>query len=489
MERHANKLLIAVGLLFIGLLSFSLGYVVRDSDIPTQEELELSCSLDETYHTFYEVMDLLVENHYSSPTRQELLEGAIDGMIESLDDPYTSYWDYEEARAFSERFGEVYVGIGVRVRYDDAGLIIEGVTSGSPADLAGIYVNDIITHINGEDIRGLNFYQIVERIIGEEGTSVVIGVYRQNVDETIYFDVIREQIENPSVTHTTYTKDGKTIGYIKVNTFGNDTNNLFQEAIVELEEQNIEGLIVDLRDNGGGYLHTVYFMMQKFLINDGTAMYYTEVFSNGVFSTVDYNSATTDKKPYEIVTLVNQNSASASEVFASAMQQHGGYLVVGQTTYGKGTMQTTLPLETTTADELHITVGKWLTADGIWVHTDGGTGGVVPDIEAEPTDMELAYKVFLFNGENILFDSVDDKTANVQVVLNGLGFDLRTDGYFDAATRDAIIWLQTEYNVNINGNLNEETLEVINSLLHDYQNNPDNDSILQAGIDALVNND
>lgn len=489
MERNSGKILIAIGLFFISMIAFSAGYIVRDQDIEECICLETECGIEETYHTFFEVLDMLEENHFSQPSKEELIEGAIEGMINSLDDPYTSYFDYEAAAAFADKFGEVYVGVGISVRYENNMLIIEDVFENSPAQEAGLRVNDVITHVNGENVTKLSLYQIIPKIIGEEGTDVTIGVYRSGFSDTLYFLVTRAVIEHPTVTYTTFEKNGQTIGYIEVSTFGDETYNKFIEAIADLEETGIDGMIIDLRDNGGGHLFTVFYMMQQFLIDDGNPIFSTEHYSNGLLQTTNYASSTDDKKPYDIVTLVNGNSASASEVFASGMQEHGDYILVGETTFGKGTMQTDKIIETTLQDELHITIGKWFTADGNWVHYEGGTDGITPDIIVSPSAAETAYKVFLIDEDALVFDTVDTRIANVQIVLNALGYNVRTDGYFDSVTMDAVLDIQTAYGLTINGQLNSETLEIINDLLHVYQNDPTNDSQLQAALDYLTNND
>ena len=488
MEKHGNKLLIIIGLFFVGLIGFSAGYVVRDSDIIQPDPIEEpTCGTDEELDTFFEVMEMLELDHYSQPEREDLIQGAIDGMIASLNDPYTTYFDYEDAEAFSEKFGETYVGIGIGVVFQEGQLIIESVFNNSPADEAGLIVNDIVTHIDGEDITDLDFYQIVQRIIGNEGTEVVIGVYRQGFDETLYFEITRAVIDNPTITYETYESNGQTVGYIKVNTFGDETFQKFYDALNDLESQNIDSMIIDLRDNGGGHLFTVFYMMQQFLVSDGLPMFQTEHYTEGLSQLTNYASSNNDRKDYDIVTLVNGNSASASEVFASGMQEHGGYTIVGTTTFGKGTMQTDKLLTTTQADSLHITIGKWLTSFGTWVNNDGGTGGVEPDIVVEPDPAETVYKVFLTDTAAITHDTVDSRTANIQIFLNAIGYTVRTDGYFDDATRDAIIDIQTDNGLVVNGVINNQTLEVLNTLIHDYQNNPDNDAQLQAAIDYLTN--
>ena len=437
---------------------------------------------------FNDVFDTLQGNHYTQPDADALWQGAIDGIISTLGDPYTFYFDFEEYSQYQSNFGESYVGIGVSVRYQDDLVVVEEVKSGGPADQAGVLPNDIIAEVDGETVAGDAFYEIINNIIGEEGTDVTIGILRQGVDSIIPLTMTRAVIDNSTVNYTTYTKDGLTFGYIEVTTFGTQTFQKFSDAIYELEQLEIDGMIIDLRDNGGGRLNTVYNMMNQFLIDNGKEMFSTEEYDEGEFLVTEYRATGNDRKDYNIVTLVNANSASASEVFSSGMQEQGGYPVIGVTTFGKGTMQTDLPIQATENDLIHITIGKWLTADGNWVNTEGGTGGVVPDVIVEATVYEKAYKLFLFDGEELIYDTVDSRTMNLQYILNTMGYDVREDGYFDQETKDAIMDIETTNGLTVDGNVDPLVLEIINDALDLFQDDPESDTQLQAAIDYLINN-
>ena len=292
----------------------------------------------------------------------------------------------------------------------------------------------------------------------------------------------RTLIDSSTVSYTSYTQGEELIGYIEVTTFGDETATLFEEALVALELLEIDGLVIDVRNNPGGHLYTVVDMLQHLLVDDQRTMFSIEYFSDGSFVRDEFFGELDQKKPYEIVTIINQNSASAAEVFASAMQEHGGYPVVGMTSFGKGVMQTTTALESHENDLLHITIGKWITADGNWVHYDGGTDGVAPDTESALSDIEKAYKVFLFNDEMIVFDTVDSRIENIQVILNAMGYNVRTDGYFDQLTKDAIMDIQTSSLLTPSGNVDSNVLVVINDFLTEYKDNYENDTQLATAL-------
>lgn len=443
---------------------------------------------DYSEELFLEVLEMLETYHYKNPSRELLIEGAIEGMIDILDDPFTSYFDSSQAASYTSGFGEGYVGIGVTVQFLDGIVVVQSVFEDGPADTAGIRANDLIVEVDGVSALGKDFYEIIGTIIGEEDTDVTIGVVRNGVDGIIHFTMTRDFISNPTVVYESYLRGTELIGYIKVNTFGAETASIFSDAITALEAEGIDSLIVDLRVNGGGYLGAVVNMLKEFLVNDGTPMFSTETYTAGVTDRDNYYGLQTSAKDYDIVTLVNGNSASASEVFASAMQEHGDYTIVGVTTYGKGTMQTDNNLTASLGDSIHLTIGKWFTSDDNWVHYDGGTDGVTPDIIQELNDYEKAYKVFLINDEVIMFDTVDDRVANIQLVLEIMGYTVRTDGYYDLATKDAVMDIQTNNSLTVTGNLDSDTLEIINEALNLYQDDLLNDSQLQAAIDYLIGN-
>jgi carboxyl-terminal processing protease len=414
------------------------------------------------FESYISVLDILHTAHYSEPSIDELIQGSIEGMIDSIGDPHTSYFDYEEMTSYQASFEESYSGIGVSVRYSDELLIVEQVFEGSPAETAGIRVNDVIAYVDYEDIRTLPYGDIIALIVGEAGTTVTIGVIRDGQEDPIHLDVTRATISNPTIEYEIFLKDGKTIGYIDVNVFGDDTDTLFIEAITNLEAQGIDGLMIDVRNNGGGRLTTVVNMLKALLVDNDIPMFSTVSYTQDIPVTTNYFGNLAEPKSYPIVTLVNGGSASASEVFASSMKEHGGYEVVGLQTYGKGTMQTDYSIVNTDGDSLHISIGKWLTSDGNWVHFDGGTDGVIPTIQVSLSDISLSYKMYLYEDGIIEYDTVGDRVQNLQVILSSMGYDLRVDGYVDSVT-----------------------LTILNSYLDDYLR--ENDEIFNSGIQAVLN--
>ena len=467
MQRKAVSLL---GFIIVVAASFYLGTYVN---MPTGS----------TNDAFDEVMQEITDNHYTQPDEEELWQGAIEGMLESLNDPFSSYFDRDEYDSYQSNFGETYIGVGITVVYQDSIIIVEEVRASGPADGAGIRPNDIIAEVDGVNIQALSFYEAINQIIGEENTEVTIGVIRQGVEELIPLTMTRVLITNSSVTSKLYTEGDKTIGYIEVTTFGDETADLFDTAVATLEESELDGMIIDLRNNGGGHLATVVSMLQQFLVDNGSEMFSIEYYNDGVFKREEFMGVQEAKKTYDIVTLVNENSASASEVFASAMKEQGEYTVVGVTTFGKGTMQIDINLSSIEDDLIHLTIGKWITADGNWVHYDGGTDGVVPNIEVEPTKYETAYKMFLFDEETLVFDTVDYRIKNLQIILNSLEYTVREDGYFDQATKDAVMDFQSLNGLIETGIVDNEFLGFINTHIDTMKADDSFDNQLKTALE------
>jgi len=443
---------------------------------------------DITDIVFLEVFEDLILDHYSQPSEEQLYEGALQGLLDALDDPNTTYFDAEAFQEYQANFGESYVGIGVHVLIRDNVIVIDEVFEDGPADNAGIRPNDIISSVDGIDVSDNDIYETLSMIVGDIGTDVTIGITRAGVDFEIQLVMTRDVIDNSSVKYQTYDHAGSTFGYISVRQFGDETSYKFAEALDALELAGIDGLVVDLRNNGGGHLSAVLNMLREFLIINGRPMFTTEYYTDGVLRRDDYYATRNAFRDYNIVTLVNGGSASASEVFASAMQEHGDYPLLGTLTFGKGTMQIDRILQSTEDDRLHLSIGRWLTSDGNWVHFNGGSDGITPDVVVEPTASEEAYKMFLFDDETFQYDQVDTRIINLQHILRALGYDVRTDGYFDWETRAAIIDIQTANSLTPNGVVDNALLGILNEGLDTYQDNPLNDSQLQAALQYLVDN-
>ncbi|MFW5841753.1 MAG: S41 family peptidase [Bacillota bacterium] len=473
MNSTVNLLLKRLGIILLVVIAMSGSYYLGSSAHPSDD-------------TFSEVFNKLYDDHYTQPSKDDLWQGAIDGMINSLDDPFTNYFDQESYEAFRQSQEESFVGIGVTVENVDEAVIIRSVFPSSPAEEAGLMAGDQITHVDDVDYRGRPFIEATSVLRGEAGSEVVIGYKRPGVETTLYVALTREDIANPTVTAELVDDN---IGVIYLHAFGTDTVNIFTSYIDAFEnDDNIEGLIIDLRNNGGGDLNTLIDLLDIFLDKDAKSLpYFTlQTYDNRSMDIYDENGSNTDTKAYPISLIVNGQSASASEVFAAAMHQYGDYPVYGETTYGKGTLQQSIPLRSALGDHLHLTVGRWLTPEGDWVHYQGDTPGFEPSHPVTQSEYFTTPMLFLQEDETYSFDMVDDTIAIAQTILNALGYTVRNDGYFNLATQDALTLYQSQNGIAATGTLNDVTAAQLSEDLYTYRNALDNDLQFQAAYQAMV---
>ena len=446
-------------------------------DIPEENPLY---NLETEAAVFYEVFDLLLENHYKEPSIGLLFEGATQGMIEILDDRFTLLFNQQEYSNFYGGLNENYIGTGIYPGIRDDFVIVAEVIENSPADLSGIQVDDIIHSINGNIVTTDNISDLYQLMVSTPALSIDIEIRRLGEDNLLSYTLQTVEIELESLHYEIIEENNQTIGLITITNFASQTDERFIETLNILEAQDIDGLIIDLRNNGGGYLDTVVNMLQVLLVKDSVPIL-----------TMDYPhrlnvyyGESQEKKPYDIITLVNENTASASEVFAAAMQEHGQYTIIGQTTYGKGIAQITRSLEVNPDLFLHITNAKWFTPLGNWIHFQGGSGGIEPDVKIQKSELERSMKVYLYHQDNLIYDSVSNDNIILQIILNGMGYTVRTDGYYDLNTKDAIEDIQANNGLTITGNVDDQTAIIINQWLTNYQNNYD--SQLQEALNELM---
>ncbi|MBG0770981.1 MAG: S41 family peptidase [Anaerolineaceae bacterium] len=327
----------------------------------------------ELFAPFWETWDLLHENYVDQPLDDtELMRGAIEGMLASLGDKHTSYMTPEEFNQANESLTGEYEGIGAYV--DVTGDYVEIISpmKGSPAEAAGLQPNDKVIAIDGVDMTGTPGDLVLQQILGPAGTDVTLTINRDG--ETFDVTITRQHIVVPTVD---YEMLDNNIGYIALYTYGDNSTEQLRAALADLLAQNPVGLILDLRDNGGGYLNTAIEVVSEF-ISDGVVMY--EQYGDGTtynYDAIPGGSAT----DIPLVVLVNGGTASASEITAGAIQDTGRGVLVGETTYGKGSVQTWIALSDD-AGGVRITIARWLTPNG----TQISDVGLTPDYEVELTE-------------------------------------------------------------------------------------------------------
>ncbi|RJP49428.1 MAG: S41 family peptidase [Anaerolineaceae bacterium] len=332
--------------------------------------------LSSLFSPFWEAWTLVHENYVDQPVDDvALMRGAIRGMMGALGDEHSSYMspeDYEHANASLE--GE-YEGIGAYVDTTTEYLTITSPMPGSPAERAGLLPGDQVVAIDGDDMTGIDAELARLRVIGPAGTTVHLTVFREGEKDLLEFDIVRAKITTASATGEML--EGG-IAYVQVTTFGSKTMPELQAALRELMAQNPKGIILDLRNNGGGYLQTAVEVTSQFL-GDGVALY--EQYGDGrrnTYEIIPGGLATDENIP--MLVLINEGSASASEIVAGALQDAGRAKLVGTVSYGKGSVQQWIPLSNENG-AVRVTIAKWLTPNEKTIHGVGLT----PDYEVDRT--------------------------------------------------------------------------------------------------------
>ena len=322
--------------------------------------------------------------------REELRDGMLMGMVASLGDPYSEYYDEEALRSFQDSTEGEYVGIGAAVTQErSSGIVrIARPYEGTPSAQAGLLPRDVIIAVDDTDVTGMELNQVVSLIKGEEGTTVMMHIYRESEEEYLDIEVVRAKVEIPTVIARML--EGN-IGYLEVTGFDGVTANQFISSYEALKSQGMEAVIVDLRDNGGGLVDIVEEMLD-YLLPEGTIFYAQD--KNGVKSMV-YDSDAEAALDIPMVVLVNGNTASASEIFSGNIQAFGMGTIVGTTTYGKGVMQ-----QLFYTNEEHTAAVKLTVAD-YYINGDKNVngGGIVPDVEEELSE-EAAGQIDLADADD-----------------------------------------------------------------------------------------
>lgn len=335
--------------------------------------------LQTLFKPFWQTWKLVNEIYVEQPIDPVILmRGAISGMLESLGDAHTSYLDPVMEKATEARLeGQEYEGIGAWVDITKEYLTIISPMPKSPAEKAGLRPGDQIIAIDGEDMTGKDGEYARQRVIGPSGTTVLLTVLRENEAEPFEVEVKRASIEVPTVVGEMLQDEN--IAYVRLYTFGDDTAETLKDTLRELLRQNPDGLILDVRNNGGGYLTTAIQVTSQF-IGEGDLM--IEEFGDGRREVFQANPGGVATK-IPMVVLINQGSASASEILAGSIQDYNRGYLVGETTYGKGSVQNYIQLGDNNG-AVRITVARWLTPLGRQINEIG----LNPDFPVEFTDAD-----------------------------------------------------------------------------------------------------
>jgi carboxyl-terminal processing protease len=355
---------------------FIIGRVTTAVNFPGQTSSH-GADTDELFVPFWEAWNLVNQYYVEQPVDEEkMMQGAIRGMLDALDDPHTSYLDPIQNDSLNASM-EGYDGIGAYVSTEGELLTVIEPIKGSPAEAAGLRPGDEIMAIDGEEMTGVLPEIARQKVLGEAGTTVVLTILREGVEQPFDVEITRAHIIIPSVEAEMLDNQ---IAYVSLSVFSDTSASDLRTAIDQLLVQNPGGLILDLRNNSGGYLDSAIDVVSLFL-SDGVAAY--EEYGDGTRTTHEVTGkAIATEIP--MVVLVNEWSASASEIVTGALQDRDRALVVGAVTYGKGTVQSWIPLSNEQG-AIRVTIARWLTPDG----TNVNEIGITPDYEIGYTEEEM----------------------------------------------------------------------------------------------------
>lgn len=427
------------------------------------------------FSKIHKAYQLITESYIEDVDREVLVEGAIEGMLASLDDPYSVYMNEEKSNEFNKSLDSSFEGIGAEISENDGKIIIVSPFKNSPAEKAGLKPYDEIIAIDGEDVTNQDLYEVTSKVRGKKGTTVSLEIMREGLKNPITIKVKRDNIPIETVFSKIIEYQGKRIGYMEITSFSRETGEDFLNQLKTLEKKNIDGLIIDVRGNPGGLLQSVGKIASE-LVTNAKPMFQVERKDEG---REQYFSKRKEKKSYPIAVLTDHGSASASEILAAALKEVGGYPTIGETTFGKGTVQQQVDL----GDGSHIklTMYKWLTPDGHWIHKTG----IKPDLHVAQPDIYHVHP--LQTEEPLRKDMNNEQVKNAQFILKSLGYQPgREDGYFNETTELAVKRFQKEHHLSVTGTINEQTASIMEKSVAQEKEKMENDRQLQMALRYFV---
>lgn len=408
-----------------------------------QKVVEVKVPVERTeFKKLYEAYDALQSKYYEDVNEEEVVYGAINGMFDALGDPYSDYMNQEEATSFNESLSSSFQGIGAEIQERNGYIMIVSPIKNTPAEKAGLQPRDLVLAVDGKSVKGMSSTEAVLLIRGKKGTEVTLTIQRGEA-EAADITIVRDDIPVETVYGDI---DENGIAHFQITSFSEDTAKELQTLLTEFEKQEMKGIVLDVRQNPGGYLKAAIDISNLFVQPGKTIVQIQERNKEPQLVVAESGK----KYDLPVTVLIDEGSASASEILAGALKESIGAKLVGLTSFGKGTMQEVLFMED--GANLKFTTGKWLTPDGNWVNEKG----IKPDVEVPYPD--YASLPYIDPNQEYKVGSEHVVISSAKRILEVLGY---TDGEknetFDEQTEDAIKQFQADNDLEANGILTGET--------------------------------
>lgn len=460
-KKPKNTLIIIIVVAVFALYSFGL-YTIASN--PTA--MISAKSNDKYLSRFIENYNNLKENWYYFGSEEDVINAATEAMTTSAkDDHYTEYINSEHAKEYFESMDSDYVGLGVAFLRSKTYPIVSRVFTGSPADLAGIKVGDALIKVNNKSLKGLNSEKVRQIVVGKENEKRAITIERDNKEKVV--NVVLKALDS-SVSYEIIDNNG----YLNFNEFSKTSPKKIKEALDYFSKKNVSKVIVDMRDNPGGYLDSLQKIADMF-VDANKVVIGTKDKSGRVQKYKTVEPGHYDK---EIVILANHNSASASEALIACLNENNNIPILGETTYGKGIMQEFFEYDD--HGFLKYTNGEWLTPKGNAINKKG----IAPTVPIKDSSIFEAADLLYDFTNTIKYDSVSPALVSFQRALKALGYKIdRTDGYYSSGTKKVIEQFKKDFNI-VETDLGDKTQNKIVQQILTEKNKRSNDNVLLAAL-------
>ncbi|MCF2943569.1 S41 family peptidase [Paenibacillus tarimensis] len=461
-RRRRLRLLVIAGLLAAGVAGFTGGCWWMEHRYPMLKEPAFA-NLDRTYKE-------IMSDYLDGATGVDLIHGAAEGMTDSLGDPYSVYYTGEEGISYVQRYEDHIVGIGVEIREEDGEFVINSAIKGAPAEKAGLLKDDVIIAIDGREMKGRTMTDLIKLTRGEEGTKVRLTISRSGLAEPFEVSLTRANVPVRTVT-SELLEDG--IGVVQISRFAEKTDVEFNEAVDRLLEQGMKGLLIDLRMNPGGLVNPTIEIANRLIPKDKVIL---QVVYKNERKEITYRSE--QKKPWTlpIVVLIDEGSASSSEVLAAALRDSAGAKLIGVKSFGKGIVQTFQQFKD--GSVLKLTASQWRTPSGNWIHEQG----IAPDQEVKMP--EYARLPALPTDEVQKAGSYGQSVQTAEQMLEALGYSTgKAEGIYDERTASAVTRFQEAERISPTGTITARTaFRLMERLREKIQSD---DPQMREGLQAL----